>query len=801
MTAEYQSERRFPLKHGRASVSEASGFPLPILVALIMALFVTPARAQEQADVDATSAGPPRTIEEIMVTARKRSESLQRTPIAISAFSANALEERNLTNLVEIGNYVPNVVMSTGPGGSGAGNNAQVYIRGIGQTDFLFTTDPGVGIYVDGVYHPRTLGGVMDLLDLERVEVLRGPQGTLFGKNTIGGAVSLTSAKPDEEFGGFAEVTTGRYSRLDVRGSFNVPIVEDRLFMKVSFSSKNRDGYGKRLDFFTGDVTGETGDENVTASRVAFRWLASDDIEVNLTGDYTRERESSLPTTLVLLDQTQGLTPLWNALVGVPSGLPISDVFITGDPYTSFGTGPNENTLDAWGLALTVDWDLGSISLKSITAYRQMDATFGRDGDGSPISWVHTDQIQDQDQFSQEFRISGSHIDDRLKWVAGVFYFDEFGRDHNDVRLASGLFDALEALPGPIIQLSPLPCPAICAGGMGNPINIGFDIDLDVLNEIDIESIAAFSQGTFAVTEKLSISAGIRYTHEKKDYTLEHGRVNAMVFTIPLTTIGDSWNSFTPMGSIEYQWTEDMLTYFSVSRGFKSGGFNGRPILESAVESFDPEKVTAFEVGAKSEWFERRLRLNVAAFYNDYTDIQLGFNTTDSTGNLVLIVENAGKAEVKGFEVEIQARPVPGLDITGSVGYTDFKFKSLNPGATITLDTQQPKSPKWNASGSIQYTFELEESGFLTIRGDWSYVGKNFADVVNTEVIAQRGHSLFSARLVYEPPSEQWEVAVFGTNLSNERYIENGIAAPAFGHAEGFFAPPRQWGVRLKARF
>lgn len=801
MTAEFQSEPRLSFKTARAFLSETNGFVALVFAALTMTLAVVPLRAQAQSDGDASAASRSDTVEEIMVTARKRSESLQETPIAISAFSANALAERNLTNLTEIGNFVPNMIMSTAPGGSGGGNNAQIYIRGIGQTDFLFTTDPGVGIYVDGVYYPRTLGGVLDLLDLERVEVLRGPQGTLFGKNTIGGAVSLTSAKPDEEFGGFGEVTMGRYSRLDMRGGFNAAVVEDRLFMKVAFSSKDRNGYGRRLDYFTGEETGRTGDENVTASRIAFRWLASEDIEVNLSADYTREREGSVPTTLLQLNAGQGLTPLWNALVGVPSGLPISDAFITGDPYTSYGTGPNHNTLDAWGLALTVDWDLGAISLKSITAYREMEATFGRDGDGSPIQWVHTDQVQDQDQFSQEFRISGSHFDDRLKWVAGAFYFEESGRDHNDVRLASGLFAALEALPGPIIQLSPFPCPAICAGGAGNPINIGFDIDLDVLNEIDIESVAVFSQGTFSVTDKLSVTAGVRFTHEKKEYTLAHARVNAMVFTVPLTTIANSWDSFTPMASIDYQWNEDLLTYASISRGFKSGGFNGRPILENAVQPFNPEHVTAYELGAKSDWLDSRLRINVAAFFNDYTDIQLGFNTTDDFGNLVLIVENAGTAEVKGFEIELQARPIPGLDITAAVGYVDFQFKSLNPGATITLDTKQVKSPEWTASSSIQYTFALEESGFLTIRGDWSYVGKNYSNVTNDEIVAQRGHSLFSARLVYEPPSEQWEIAIFGTNLSNTRYIENGLTAAAFGSAEGFYAPPRQWGASVKARF
>ncbi len=752
------------------------------------------------------TAGPERSIEieEVIVTARKRSESVQSTPIAITALSTTQLEQRSLTNLVEVGAYVPNVVMNTSPSSSGGGNNAQIYIRGVGQSDFLFTTDPGIGIYVDGVFHPRTLGGVMDLLDLERVEVLRGPQGTLFGKNTIGGAISLTSQKPNGDGGGYLEVTTGRYDRLDIRGSYDVAL-SDTLAAKVSVSSKNRDGYGKRLEFGTDEVVDESGDENATSARLALRWTASEDVTVDFSADYTREREKGVPVVLNSFDDTGefgGLGGLWNALVGAPGGLTMSSAFITGTRYDSYGTGGNINTLDAYGFSMNVDWSVNeNLSFRSISAYRAMEAFFNSDTDGSPLQYTETDQAQDQNQISQEFQLIGTAFDDRLDWMMGVFYFDEFGRDDNQVRLISGLYDALEALPG-TLNGSPLSAPT-APGGLGNPINVLLDVDLDVFNEIDIKSYAAFTQGTFKISEKLNLTGGARYSYEKKDYFLNHVRHNANVPTVGNTTVTDNWSSFTPMGSIDYQVNDDLLTYFSVTKGFKSGGFNGRPISEGQVDSFNPEKVLSYELGFKSDWFDNRLRLNAAAFFADYKDMQLGSISADDNGNLVLRIQNAGKAEIKGLELEMQAKPSANFDIVGSLGYVDFQIKELAPGVVeLTLDTEAPKSPEWNASFGMQYTWDVGDDAVLSVRGDWTYQSKTFQDVLNTESIAAQGYSLFNARLVYENFEGGWELAIFGTNLADKEYVVNGYQTlSSFGTTNLLYGRPREWGLSLKKRF
>lgn len=737
------------------------------------------------------------TLEEITVTARKREESLQDTPIAVSAFSESALEKRNLTNLMEVTSFVPNVTVSSTARGGG-GPSANVYIRGVGQDDFLFTTDPGVGIYIDGVFHPRTIGGVMDLLDLERVEVLRGPQGTLFGKNTIGGAINVVSAKPTGEAGGRAEVIAGDYKRIDARGSFDFPIVTDKLFAKISFSTKNRDGYGNRLDFATGKVVDKgLGDEHQTAARAAIRWLASDDVTVDISADFTTSRQNSAPTVVTLIDPSNAFPTLqWNEVIGVPSGLPYDARFlIPNNVDDSYATGPNGVSYDGWGVNGTVEWNLDVVTLKSITAYRGFTARFGRDGDGSPLPIVATDDRQKQHQFSEELQLVGDFFDNRLHWQGGVFYFDEFGRDLNDVRLISGMYDAFEALPGPI---------GSGFGGAGNFLNQFLDLDLDIFNELSSYSIAGFTQGTFDVTERLSVTAGIRYTYEKKKYTLRHQRIASGLFIVPLTTVRNNWDAVTPMGSIQYRWSDEVMSYVSVSRGFKSGGFNGRPTESALVETFDPEFVTSYESGVKSELFERRVRLNLAAFFMNYRDMQINaISFSQNTGTLVLRTDNIGSARIKGFEMEFQATPMAGLAIGANAGYLHFQITKLDPSVVgVTINSKAVRTPKWTTSAYIEYSWPVANDGELSIRGDWTYESKSFSDITNTPSIIRQAHSIFNARLTYEMLEGGWEISLFGTNLSNKRFINSASSdLNSFGFSEAIYNRPREWGVSVRKNF
>ncbi|MBI1732038.1 MAG: TonB-dependent receptor, partial [Gammaproteobacteria bacterium] len=344
--------------------------------------------------------------------------------------------------------------------------------------------------------------------------------------------------------------------------------------------------------------------------------------------------------------------------------------------------------------------------------------------------------------------------------------------------------------------------PFLAPGCPGNPINEQLDLRYDVFNEMDIESVAVFGQGTYHLTDQWSITGGLRHTWESKDYLLIHRRLNAGTFVVPPTEIGDDWSELTPRAGMEYQWTEDLMTYFVASRGFKSGGFNGRPTTQEAVESYDPEFVWSYEIGVKSEWLEHRLRLNAAAFFNDYSNIQLTSVRATAEGNLLLVVENAGEADVAGFEVEMVARPVSWLDLAGGVGYTDAEFSKLNPGATVTKDSKFVQTPKWTLNASAQVTWPLADWGTVKLRGDYSYRDDMFMDPNNTPILRQDGYGLVSARLAFVTTDEHWELALSGTNLTDEQYLVNGIAAlDSFGTAEGYFGRPREWALSLMYRY
>jgi len=756
------------------------------------------------------------TLEEIIVTSRKRAERIQDTPIAVTAFSASDISARSLSSITDISGFVPNVDITSGQI-SGGGANSQVTIRGIGQGDFLITTDPGVGTYVDGVYFARSMGGVMDLLDLERIEVLRGPQGTLYGKNTIGGAINLISMAPSDTFAGKGEITLGRFNRMDFRGSVNIPLVEDKLFTRISFSSRNRDGYGKRVapnplqqmnidrsqfgaTLNTNEI--DTGNENADMVRGVVRWVASEEVEVTFAADYSRERENSMVVNLVAVDPADGpLLGLYN-LVGALSGLYDPATLVVPDnPFISTGTGPSINNADVYGGSVTVDWDAGDIGVKSITAYRELQVDFGTDGDFTNLPLNEPFNRVTQNQFSQELQFTGLSFDDKFNWVAGLYYFNETAIDRNTVNFASGLFNGLEALAGPL-DGSPLGAPT-APGGPGNPINALLDINLDIFNEVTNNSYAAFFQGSFSLTEDLSITGGLRYTYEKKKYFLVHRRINANVFIGGSPrTVENSWKELTPKLGIEYKADDDVLLYGSYSRGFKSGGFNGRPILEDELTSFNPEYVDAFEVGVKSDLFDKRLRANLAGFYYLYKDMQLNAVTAAPNGNLVVSIDNAGKSKIMGIELELQARPAEGLDMFFNVGYTDAEYTDIGTATSISLGNEFIKTPKWNLSGSVQYSIPLDNEASVTVRGDWTYQSKVYNNVQNSEAIAQNAYSLFNARITYMPPDEAWELALFGTNLTNETYLINGGGVPgSLGYFFGMYGQPREWGVSLSYHF
>ncbi len=742
-------------------------------------------------------------INEVIVTARKREESLQETPLAVTAITADQLELRSFQNLTDVSRVTPNMVFDLGAGNTGGSGNAQIFIRGIGQTDFLFTSDPGVGLYVDGVYFARSTGIVMDLDDLERVEILRGPQGTLFGKNTIGGAINIISRHPQDELDARLTLTTGSRDRLDVQGMVNLPLVPDKLKARVTGSFRNQDGYVDRL-LQPGRALG---DVDSAFLRGLVEWTPAADWTFLLAADWTRKREESVANELIAVDTTPAspVLLLWNSLVAPGLGTFYDTSFLSGE-FTSNATGPSYSNIDMWGVALTAERRIGeNLWIKSITAYRNQDLAFAQDQDHSPLRYTETTNDNEHEQISQELQLGGRAFDDRLDWVLGGFYMHEEGSDVFDLVLAGGLFSALEALPLPLIPLAPgvlcpAPFPTPCAGGAGNPFNVGLDLEATIFDDIEINSYAAFGQGTFDVTDQLSVTGGLRYTYENKDFGTSMMRNASGVLAVPPTRVRDSWDNVSGRAGLEYQWTPDVMTYFSAARGFKSGGFNGRAQTLFEIGSFDPEKVMAYEIGVKSAWFDNRLQLNVAGFFSKHKDMQLT-SLRPIGGLIVVVTENAGEAEMKGAELEFVALPVPDLQVRGGFGYIDAEYTKLDPGTTVSLTDELVNTPNWTASFAFDYSIPMDQYGLLIVSSDVTYRSSYFNEVTNFPLLEQDGYALVGARLTYKSPDERWSLAVFGTNLTDERYITNGLHSfGSLGTADATFGRPREWGVSLSAR-
>lgn len=728
----------------------------PIAVLLTTGVAVSAVQAEEQEGGF---------LEEITVTARKRAENLQETPISISAFTANGLEQRQVDNISQVASFTPNLIFDTGSAISGTKSSASIFIRGIGQTDFTLNTDAGVGLYLDGVYLSRSIGAVLDIIDVERVEILRGPQGTLFGRNTIGGAISLTSKKPQDEFSGSASVTFGRYDRLDLKAGVNIPIT-DTLYSSLSIARFDREGHIDRP--LLGD---ETGEDDSWAARAALRWLASDNLEFNLNIDATRERETSCCGELVATYPAV-LAGINNAGLAPTDPLFFDDRQLPSGDFEDNSTFDVPSDLDLWGVGLTAEWTISdNLSFKSITAYRDLDSVNGRDEDHSPVLIGHTFDIFDHEQFSQELQLQGVALDNRLKWITGLYYFAEEGLNVDDVNF------------GALVHLT--------SGG-----------------EVDNDSLAAFAQATYDLTDKLSLTAGLRWTKDTKRFKPDCCQ---FVISSALTPFGpgtpllpdgeqeEDIKEVLPMINISYQWTEELMTYFSYSEGFKSGGFTQRVFPPRAdVPSFDPEFVEVYELGFKWTGFDGRVRLNGAAFFTDYTDLQVAV-----FDGIAPVTQNAAAAEIEGVELELLAVPVENLTLELGVGYLDAEYTEIDPAATeISLSKDLVNTPELSVNFALSYVFEFEGIGTLSPRIDWFYKDDYHNDALNTQALFQDSYDLINASISFEDMEGKWQVILSGKNLSDERYIMAGFASEDFQSiAEANFGRPREWALTVKRNF
>ncbi len=731
-----------------------------------------PATAQQAPPVEPAAA--PGSLEEVIVTARRREESLQDVPIAISAFDSEELRMLQAENLAALQGSVPNLNLVQG---RGSATSANVYIRGIGQPDALQTFDPAVGIYLDDVFIPRIQGALFNLYDVERVEVLRGPQGTLYGKNTIAGAIRLISKRPGEELAGQFEVQGGDYDYFTGKAYLGGPIT-DTLGASVAGVYVTRSGVTE--DPSTGR---DYNDLDTAGGRVILEWDPTEDLNVNFAADYTRQRNAlnlgRPEAPLVQVNLAPGAPP--NILQPAPT-----------TPWdwkvaTSF-TGNEGQKLDNWGTALTVGWELSDAwLLKSITAYRSLEPDNYVDIDASIYELGDVFVGVDQDQFSQEFQFLYSS--DRIDAVVGLYYLTE---DITSEQTAwADSFLVFGALP--------------------------IDFTRTVDDKLNTDSYAVFGQATWKFTDRWSATAGLRYTDESKDYhrsTSTFSNIPALVGTFVYDD-HDSWQAWTPSFAIDFRASEATLLYGSATRGFKSGGFNGRANTPGETGSYDPEYVWTYELGAKNTFDEGRLRLNVDAFYSDYTDFQARVsevvNPDDPIPNFSFPVLNAAALDIYGAELEVLWLPIDGLNLQAQVGWLQADYREFTDtvrgpnGQPIERDRSKdepPFAPEWTVRFGIAYTFNLAELGGLTVSADAIYRDKQWLSVDNRDVLTQDAYTIMNALLSWQSQSNQWYGSVGVKNLTDEVYKVDAQEFSSVGNIQtAYYGDPRTWQAILGYRF
>ncbi|MCL4790589.1 MAG: TonB-dependent receptor [Gammaproteobacteria bacterium] len=790
---------------------------MPVRLALIAAAAVASVPPAGMAQSE-TTAG----LQEVVVTARRVEENLQETPVAVSAFTEQMLEDRSVTNVGDVSNYTPNLFATSGPTG---GNDGFFYIRGVGQYDLNPAVDPGVGTYLDGVYLGRIMGSSFDSMDIARIEVMRGPQGTLYGRNTMGGAINVVTQDPGDVFGAKVKVTGGSRDRLDAQFSVDVPM-SDQFGMKITGLTRNQDGWGKRAS------DGESfADIETVAGRIKALWTPNDDLEVRLALDGSNS--DGTPSHQVLIGYAPfptvpGLPPV--TPLGVPFPVPGSPYDFA--PYIAQPYGPNgmfqnnssvpaDASLDVWGASGTIDWDVGGLHLKSITSYRDLDQYHPQDYEETPFAFFEAAFNTDQSQFSQELQLTGQAFDERLDWLVGAYYYEE-DIFHNNQVCMGGNNGVGWAPTGPGGSFEPLPGFAILTDRSACLQN-------NQRYDLDIDAWAVFTHLSYRINDRWTAIAGVRYTDETKDYAFDSYIDNtAGVFSFfgfppisfptlspsnPMLTVSpyakDSWDSTDPKFGIEYQAAEEVMLYASYAEGFKSGGYNGRPTPNTITNefepltSFEPEEIKTWEVGMKAQWLDQRLRTNLAVFSSTYKDIQqLVVDPTTGFFNQI----NAAKANIKGFELEVAARPVENFDIDLSVGYTDAEYTDLDPrliAAGVTKSDPLVNTPEWTASTGAQYTFSLGDMGSLALRADYRYTDEVCYNAACTALDTEDSVGLVNLRGTWYSNDDRLAVSVFGLNVTDEEYYANRQDVIGGGLGVAFAMPgrPSEWGVEFSYRF
>ncbi len=677
-------------------------------------------------------------ISEIVVTATKMGEtSLQDTPIAISAFTAADFDRSGVSDMRDLAAMTPNLVVAQNSA------FAQIYIRGIGSNNVFAGADPSSTVHLDGVYLARPAAVFTNFFDVERVEVLRGPQGTLYGRNSVGGTINIISRLPDETTRAKAQITVGNHDLY--RGEAYISGgITDTIAASLSVMRSKRDGYFKNIVPNIGD----TAEEDTWGVRGQVRITPNENLDLILRGDYVKA-EGSMVTNQALLMPYNAVT---NSILG--------------DYHKSALDTPGDSDRYMWGISGEINYTVSeALKFKSLTAYRvtRLDGTI--DADATNVHGSQTDIFEHQKQFSEELNISGRL--NRFGYVLGVYYFEET-MDH-----VSTVFDfmaGIAARPAPYVKT---------------------------------KAWSVYGQANYDLSDTLTLSAGLRYTDEQKDLD-QNFDISLLVngLSIPgfpiLYSGAGSYKAWTPKFGLEFRPSDDLMLYGSITRGFKSGGFNFASMV--AMQGYDPEYLWSYEVGFKSDFAGRRLRINGSAFYYNYTDLQVQSFLAPG----VVDITNAANASVKGVELEFLAHPVAGLELGGSLTYLKAVYKNFTQAPVPTgffnaSGNYLNSAPKWSYTVFGQYTIDLGDRGNIYMRGEYGWKDRQFFTVLNDNIETMQSYGLVNASLGYVAPDDRWQVTLYGRNLANTQYLvstANFTAVPA-----GTPGDPRTFGLRVTFQY
>ena len=765
--------------------------PLILGAASTFALGIaTPALAQE------TEASPDRSrvLQTIEVTAERRTESQQDVPISVTTIGGDMLSEGDYRSTEDLSQQVPGLQIKS----SFSASNPTIFIRGVGINDFNPANSGAIGVMVDDMFYNSTTGQLFQLFDLDRIEVLKGPQGTLYGRNTTGGVLNIHTKKPGFEPGGYVSATYGRFNQLDLEGAANIP-VSDKLSFRISGVSNTRDG--TRDISFPDGTSAEKNTVDFQAARLQMLYEPNSDLSILGKVEYGKSSATSRSyESQGLINYTTfeyGLTDYDGVCGGRGAGV-CADAFGYADDKDPYSGAENlkdtPENVESFTANLQIEWNLGNWDLTSVTGYLDTSREAILEVDASPNRLIEEYIDDGSEQFSQEIRLA-SDWEGPMSLILGAFYLtDELtGQDSFEI-----LADA-----------NPTP---------GTPYfdAVNFILRTDRFYTQKTDTFAVFAQSDYELTDRLTATLGARFTWEERklDHVAYAGPVDAVsldgdmpVYATLLDTsnFGTDTLTFeepTYRAALSYDVTDYVMAYGSVSRGFKSGGFNtgatSDPIEASIVK---PEKLMAYEVGIKSEWFDRTLRANAAAFYYDYTDLQVFGLAPGAVPTQTLF--NANEAEIKGFEFDVTSIPVTGLQLTFAGTYLDAEYTDfVTPIGQNFSGNTMVASPEWSLVARGRYeTGPIWNDLKLVASADASYTGDQYFDTENTARLGQEAYWIANARLALTPESDRWEVSAFVKNLTDEEYTVDAYDVSDFGFDELVYGDPRTYGISLTYRF